>query len=342
MATPIAPAGMSEQIRAYLQHKLPEAREVSVRRLFRIPGGASRETWSCDTRWIVGDEPHEQGLILRADPEASLLESNRNSEFRIYQALEGSGVPAPRVFWDEPDPRWIGRPFFVMERLAGETQPALLMSARWRPLHPLIGRQLAENLARIHALDWRARGLGFLGEPASAPDCAGREIDRWDAILKRDALEPQPVLNLAVRWLRQNPPRTKRVALLHGDYRTGNYLYDEDGIRALLDWEMAHLGDPMEDIAWGALRYWRYAGDNKIGGVIDRESYYAAYEAAGGDSVDRRSVRFWEILGNLKMAVISLTGARSFVTRRSNDLVHAYVGRGIPKLELEILDLLER
>jgi aminoglycoside phosphotransferase (APT) family kinase protein len=321
---------------------MPEARDVSVRRVFRIPGGASRVTWSCDARWLEDGERREQGFILRADPDASLLESSRETEFRVYQALQGSDVPVPRVYWDEPDPDWIGHPFFVMARLEGEAAPGVLMTPRWAPVHDLIGRQLAEHLARIHALDWRARGLGFLGEPASLKDCAVREIDRWEQALRQDALEPQPVLNLAIRWLRRHAPEAQRVALVHADYRTGNYLFGDDGIRAFLDWEMTHLGDPLEDVGWTAIRYWRFGGTEKIGGVIERERFYRLYEAAGGARIDRDAVRFWEVLGNVKMAVISLTGARSFCERRSDDLVMALVGRGMSRLETEILNLLER
>jgi aminoglycoside phosphotransferase (APT) family kinase protein len=341
MPRTLAPAGLSERITAYLQHRLPGVSDLTVRRVYRIPGGASRETWSCDARWQEGGQRREQGFILRLDPDASLLDSNRDGEFRVYQALQGSGIPVPRVYWDEPDPAWLGRSFFVMERLEGEAAPSLLMTPRWSGVHAVIGRQLATHLARIHALDWRARGLGFLGEPLSPRDCVARELDRWEMVIRRDALEPVPVLNHALRWLRRHQPPTERVTLVHGDYRTGNYLFGEDGIRAFLDWEMAHLGDPLEDIGWTAMRYWRFAGDEKLGGVIEREAFYHEYEAAGGARIDRDAVRFWEVLGNVKMAAISLSGARAFCEGRSADLVMAYVGRGVPRLEREILDLLE-
>jgi aminoglycoside phosphotransferase (APT) family kinase protein len=341
MQRTMAPPGIAERIAAYLRHKMPAARDLSVRRVVRIPGGASRETWSCDARWTEEGATREQGFILRADPGASLLESNRDMEFRVYRALQGSGVPVPEVYWDGPDAGWIGKPFFVMARLEGETAPATLMTPRWQPLHDLIGRQLAEHLARIHALDWRALDLDFLGAPASTSECAEREVDRWETILRKDELEPQPVLNLAIRWLRRNLPEAQRIALLHGDYRTGNYLFGDDGIHAFLDWEMAHLGDPLEDVGWTAIRYWRFGGTERVGGVIDREQFHRVYEAAGGARVDRRAVHFWEVLGNLKMAVISVTGARSYSERATHDSVMAYVGRNIPRLEAEILALLD-
>jgi aminoglycoside phosphotransferase (APT) family kinase protein len=331
---------MSDRIAEHLAHKMPGAADVRVRRLFRIPGGASRVTWSFDACWSEDSHEREQGFIIRADPDASLLESNRDQEFRVYQALQGSGVPVPSVYWDEPDPAWIGSPFFLMARLDGETAPATLMTPRWAPLHERIGGQLAEHLAALHAVDWRTRGLDFLGVPTSTNDCALREVDRWESILRKDELEPQPVLNRALLWLRGHLPEAQRIALVHGDYRTGNYLYDENGIVAFLDWEMAHLGDPLEDVGWTAIRYWRYGGTEKIGGVIDREAFLHRYEAAGGARIDREAIHFWEVLGNVKMAVISLTGARSFCDRRTHDLVMAYVGRNMPRLEMEILDLM--
>lgn len=353
---------LEERIAAYLRHQLPAARDLCVRGLVRIPGGASRVTWSCDARWMEEGASREAGLILRLDPEASLLDSNREMEYRVYAALQGTGLPLPRVYWNEPDPRWLGRPFFVLERVAGESAPALLMSPRWQPIHDRVGRQFAEHLASIHALDWRERGLESLGVPDSAKDCAAREVDRWETALRRDALEPQPVLNLAIRWLRRNQPPARRIALVHGDYRTGNYLFDDSGITAILDWEMAHLGDPLEDVGWAGILYWRFGSAQKLGGILEREEFYNRYEAAGGEPVDRDAVRFWEVLGNLKMAVISLTGARSFCegandsgTRRQGgplaatepdggeiEMVLGRVGRGVPSLEAEIMGLLGR
>lgn len=336
-----APVDLDERIAVYLRHRLPAAQDLRVSGLAQIPGGASRVTWSCDAAWTEDGEPRQAGLILRIDPEASLLDSNREVEFRVYAALQGAGLPLPRVYWNEPDPCWLGRPFFVLERIVGEAAPHLLMSPRWQPVHETVGRQFATHLARIHAIDWRARGLDFLGVPASSAACAARELDKWEASLRRDALEPQPVLNLALRRLRRNPPVAQRLALVHGDYRTGNYLFDDGGITAILDWEMAHLGDPLEDIGWAAIRYWRFGGTEKVGGVLEREQFYRLYEEAGGARVDRDAVRFWEVLGNVKMAVISLTGARSFCAG-ANDMVLGRVGRGVPALEREIMALLER
>jgi aminoglycoside phosphotransferase (APT) family kinase protein len=329
-----------EQVAAYLQHQMPDAREIEVAQLWRIPGGASRETWSFDATWRAGKARAGRGFILRRDPEASLLETERYVEFRVYQALQGTGVPVPEVFWLEADPQWLERPFFVMGRLPGEASPQKLIAASFGGDADAIAQQKVDILARIHSLDWRALGLDFLGVPEGPDRCAEREIERWESIMRRQELEPQPVLELALAWLRAHRPVAQKIALVHADYRTGNFLVDGDRIAGVLDWEMVHLGDPLEDLAWLCLRPWRWAGDARVGALLTREELYRRYEAASGLTVDRDAVRFWEVLGNLKLVVIFLTGARSFVEGRSKDAVHAFTAYLSPEGEAEILRLI--
>ena len=331
-----------DQIATYLQHQMPAAREIVVDNLWRIPGGASRETWSFDASWRDGDAalPGKGGFILRRDPEASLLETERYVEFRVYQALQGSGVPVPEVFWLETDPQWLERSFFVMGRLDGETSPQRLVASGFGGHAEAIARQKVDVLARIHGLDWRALGLDFLGVPEGPDCCAEREIARWESIMRAQELEPQPALELAIAWLRAHRPVAQQIALVHADYRTGNFLVDGDRIVGVLDWEMVHLGDPLEDVAWVCVRSWRWAGDARLGGLLSREEFYRGYEAASGLRVDPAAVRFWEVLGNVKLAVIFLTGARSFTEGRSKDAVHAFTAHLNPEIEAEILRLI--
>jgi aminoglycoside phosphotransferase (APT) family kinase protein len=329
----------AEQVAAYLQHKMPEAREIEVSKPARIPGGASRETWSCDAAWTEGGERRERGLILRRDPEASLLETERDVEFRVYQALQSTGVPVPEVYWMESDPQWLERPFFVMERLPGEASPQQLVASQFNGDAEAIAQQKVDILARIHALDWASLGIDFLAAP-TPERVAATEIDRWEAIMRQEALEPQPALELAIAWLRAHQPVARRVSIVHADYRTGNFLVEGDRITGVLDWEMVHLGDPMEDIAWVCLRSWRWAGDARVGGLLPRDEFYRSYEAAGGLPVDRDAVRFWEVLGNVKLATIFLTGARSFADGRSKDAVHAFTAHLNPEIEVEALRLI--
>jgi len=328
-----------EQLRSYLAHKMPQAQDLTISNIQRIPGGASRETWSFDARWREGGRDEERAFVVRRDPGASVLETERDVEFGVYRALAGTGVPVPPVYWLETDPRWLERPFFVMAHLAGETDPRLLMLAA-PEVRAELGCQAVQILARIHNLDWRSLGLDFLGVPPSPSHCADLEIDKWEAILEKDRLEPHPILSMGLRWLRHHKPVSRKVTLVHADYRTGNFLYDQRSVLGILDWEMVHLGDPMEDVGWFCVRMWRWAGDEKVGGLLDRDDFYHLYEEHSGIPVDREAAHFWEVLGNIKLAVIFVTGVRSYCEGRSSDIMLALTSRLKPGIEEEIAALI--
>jgi aminoglycoside phosphotransferase (APT) family kinase protein len=336
---------LEQELAQYLAHRLPNARHVTVSNVFRIPGGASRETWSFDAQWWEGDKDVSQGFILRRDPPASLLTTERDIEFQVMEAAHLAGIPVPRMRWLEPEGKWLQRPFFIMERIDGcETSPQVLISdPRFEGARPRVARRFVEVLAAIHSLDWKALGLeSFLG-PAPSPDqCALREIEKWEQVIERDALEPQPVLRAALCWLRRHlPPPAQRITLVHADYRVGNFLYDQEGkIRGVLDWEMAHLGDPIEDVAWACLQSWCWAGDERVGGIMGREEFLRMYEEATGIMVHPQALHFWELLGNVKLAAIFLTGARSLAEGKTREPILAMVARGNPRLELEIMRLM--
>jgi aminoglycoside phosphotransferase (APT) family kinase protein len=325
----------------YLESRLDGARDIEVTSLARIPGGASRETWTFDATWREGDKFVERGFIMRRDPTGSLLESDRDVEFRIYQAMAKTGVPVPPMYWLEPTGANLQRPFFVMGRVAGQANAAVLMSPNYPGSREEIARQKASILAQIHRCDWKALGVDdFLGPAPSPIEAAAREIERWERIMRQDMLEPQPVLEMALRWLKRNQPAAPAVSIVHADYRTGNFLFDEHKITAILDWEMVHLGDPLEDVGWLGMRSWRQ-GTELAGGLVPHERFYAMYEEAGGFPVDRKAVFFWELLGNLKLVVIFLTGGRALVEGTTGDLILAMTTRMIPGLEREILTMLE-
>jgi aminoglycoside phosphotransferase (APT) family kinase protein len=319
---------------------MPNAREIEVSQPKRIPGGASRETWSFDASWSENGERASRGFIARRDPVASVLETERYVEFRVYQAMQGTGVPVPEMLWLETDPQWLERPFFVMGRLPGEASPQAMVGGMLGDA-AAIAQQKCEILARIHNVDWRERGLEELGAPADDRACGAMEIERWYTVLQKEALEPQPVLEMAFAWLRAHQPVAPRISVVHGDYRTGNFLVHDGKVTGVLDWEMAHLGDPLEDVAWACLRCWRWAGDGRIGGLLPRAEFYRRYEESGGASVDEEAVRFWEVLGNCKMAIISLTGARSYASGLSSEAIHAFTAYLVPEIELEILRLIQ-
>jgi len=329
-----------EKIAAYLRQRMPDAADIAVSNVARIAGGASRETWSFDASWTNGGGRVERGFIIRRDPPASLLDGNNELEFELYSALKDSGVPIPPVYWIERDGAALDRPFFVMGRLPGATDArTLVTSPQFAEVRPSIARQKAEILARIHATDISA--LRSLHRPSEGETPADHEIGRWEAVLRRDALEPQPVLEMGFNWLkRHTPPPPARLALVHADYRTGNFLYDESGITGILDWEMAHAGDPIEDVGWLMMKSWRWAGDDRVGGLCSRDEFIRMYEEAGGAKVDGDALKFWEVFGNVKFATLFLTGLKSIIEGKTPDLLLALTAFINPGVELEIMELI--
>lgn len=331
------------RVAAYLRHRMPAAQDLTVSRLHRLPGGASRETWSFDAAWQENGVARSAGFILRRDPDASLLETERRREFLVYRALAGTDIPVPRALWLEEDPAWLDRPFFVMERIDGcWAAPQVLLDPRMERIQAPVAEQAITILARIHQVDWQARGLAPLGVPDSPATCATRELAHWRRVIEQEALEPQPVLEAALDWLAEHPPPpAQRIVLVHGDFRTGNFLFDRHGvIHAVLDWEMAHLGDPLEDLAWMCQKSWEFRREGRVGGLLHRDEVYARYQAAACVRVDPTALHWWEVLANVKLAAIYLTGARSFVEGRTGEVLMAIVGRMVPPLEAELLRLL--
>ncbi len=183
----------------------------------------------------------------------------------------------------------------------------------------------------MQSLDYRECGLEILGAPKNLEDPARIQTAHWNDIYERDRMdEPYPILTAAFAWLKANPVVSDRIVIVHGDYRSGNYLYDENGIIAMLDWEMAHLGDPMEDLGWASMMFW--GRDEFAGGLMEREEFYRLYEAKTGNPIDRQRLFFYQVLGNAKMAVICLTGIRDFVERRTSDAVMPFLELLLPQL----------
>lgn len=332
---------LAEQLQAFIAEQLAGAEGLAVSNLARMSGGASRETWTFDVSWRENGKTIERGCVLRRDPLLSLLEAglttDRSFEFRTVKALEDLPIPIPRMFWLDAEGKALGRPSLVMERMAGQPSPPAFPPGMDAAFREEIAGQFIDILARVHHADWRARGLDFLGVPGPGRDAARRQVRLWKDVYDRRRPEPLPVLAAAFGWLEANAPETDRIALVHGDFRTGNFLFEDPArITAMLDWELAHLGDPMEDVGWASMKFWSGAG--LVGGLLAPEAFYSGYEQASGNPVDRDRVFFYQVLGNVKMAVIALSGVRAF--GEGADLLLGLVGFLVPRLCEDIADQL--
>ncbi|MEE9281077.1 MAG: phosphotransferase family protein [Myxococcota bacterium] len=315
---------IESRLTAYLLRQLPGARDLSVEGLERIHGGASRETYRFRLRYQTGDGRVERRLILRRDPPGSLIDTQRATEFAAYRAFFATSVPVPEPLWLEEDPGILGHPFFVMVELPGLTaSPQALQVPPYSEHLEKIGERKWAILGEISRADPEKLGLLATFERVSVDGCWRRELDYWEGVIDSDELHPQPVIRAAIRWLRRNPPPpAQKLSVVHGDYRTGNFLYDTDGeIRGILDWEMAHLGDPLEDLAWGINRVWCWARDERVGGLLPRERAVEIWQRASGLRADPAGLLWWELFSSVKAQAIWISSRHEYLEGANQDPV---------------------
>ncbi len=309
-----------------------------------IAGGASRETWALDITIAGGPEAGPHALVLRMDQASSMNPNalDRAEEFALLRAAYAAGVLAPRPRWLDADGAALGRSFLLMDRVEGESiGPRVVRRPELAAARALLPAQMAQQLARIHAIDVEAAGLDFLLRPPAGRSPALHAVDGTRALL-RDLQLDSPALELGLRWVEAHAPACERLTLVHGDFRVGNLIVGPGGLRAVIDWEFAHVGDPHEDIAWPCVRDWRFGQDHRrVGGVGDLGPYLAAYEAAAGRAVNRAAVRYWELLGNLRWAATCHSQAQRHLSGADPSVELVSLGRRAAEMELEFLTLIE-
>ncbi len=299
----------------------------------RLSGGASQETWSFD---IVHPDGNIGAILRRAPPGYGAAPSRAaglGAEAVLMQLAYEAGVPSPRVL-HVLQPRDDLGTGFIMQRVEGEAiARKILRDEKFASARPLLARQLGQVAAGIH-------GLPLAKLPELRRMTAAKEITE----LERDYRSfdwPRPVFELALRWLHdRDPGPSPEVTLVHGDFRHGNLIIGPEGLRAVLDWELAHTGDPMEDLGWICVNSWRFGEiDKPVGGFGSREQLFAGYEAAGR-RVDAERVKFWEVMGTLRWGVMCCGMMQRFRIGPEHSIERAMIGRRSSETEIDLLRLL--
>ena len=317
--TQAEPQTLQAQLTAYLAHQQPGAENLTVGDVVRITGGASQEIFRFRACWSEGGQQIERPMILRREPPAGLVEAERDLEYKVYRALADTTLPLPRAHFMELDGTWLDRPFFIMDMAPGKPGHPYVPGDPYDGHGETVARQFWHHLGTLAALDHRALGLQSLRNGLDAEDLWVCELRHWESNMAENEIEPEPVLRGALRHMRRNPPPTPaKPAIVHGDYRSGNFLFTPDGqISAILDWEMCHIGDPLEDVAWAIDVMWPMTRHLPLAESL------AIWSAASGMAVDPEALAWWRLFSAFKGSVLWLTAARSFADGRSREMVLA-------------------
>jgi aminoglycoside phosphotransferase (APT) family kinase protein len=285
--------------------------ESYVTNLKRLTGGSSTENWSFDAKWTDGGVQFDEELILRRAPEHEIVSVARTNEFQLLQAVHSAGLRVPRAYWLDEEGRWLKRPAMILQKCSGSAERALLTekgkAGLNRETRLELARQMVDYLANLHKLDVATLRLpGVTTEDPAQHELTlqERQLARYEAA---DVLE----LRLAAHWLSRHLPRAPaRRVLVHGDFRPANMLVNDGLITTVLDWELAHIGDPAEDIGWYLAR--NYRSEHFIQGSWGPEEFLDRYEHLLGTTVDRQSVAFWSVFATFKLVCIAMAAISAF------------------------------
>jgi aminoglycoside phosphotransferase (APT) family kinase protein len=297
---------------------------VEVSAVRPMPGGASRESWDIEVR-RPGQAQHHLILLRDAGGRARQPARNIAVEAAAMIAARAAGVPVAELY--DHGEGALGPAYLLMERLDGETIPRrLLRDDAYAAARPRLAYRLGEVLARIHQIDPdQLPGLPHV-------DALGQLTELYDGFA-----EPRPALEIGLRWLREHRPAPVADTVVHGDFRTGNLMIAENGLRGVLDWELTHRGDPRQDLGWLCTKAWRFGSPNPAGGFGTREDLMAGYAAGGGTPPDEATQHWWELYGTVRWALLCRSQAERYLSGAEPSVELAVLGRRVCEQEYDVL-----
>lgn len=332
--------GLGSRLKEFLGRRL--GCDLKIQSLTRYPVGFSWMTYGF-TLVEQRDDATPRELVLRLAPPVGILPPYAaKPEFDVLTAIYGRGVPVPKPLFYSDDPKELGAPFLICSKSPGAPHnlAGCSPSPERIPLLSKWGEQFTDILARLHGIDW----VSVLGEKsalgATVSDIAVRQADHWNRIAEAVALRPLPILRFVYHWLVERAPVAPKLSIVHGDYRLGNFLA-RDNIDAILDWELAHIGDPHEDWGWALLPNFN-GRTSKLFGALSREEVLERYERITGLSLQPKSIAYYEVLALFKLAVICLSANHAFFVGQSHDIRLPMLGSSGHFVLKSLAELMER
>ncbi|MEZ5857032.1 MAG: phosphotransferase family protein [Hyphomicrobiaceae bacterium] len=329
------------QLQPWLARELGADR-VEVVDAVLLAGGAVQQNWRLDVQVTGGPRSGQHAWVLRTDAAASLdVSLDRLSEFRCIEVAHAAGVKVAEPIAASADEALIGRPFAIQALVSGTAQGRrIVRDPGLATFGEALAGEIGRELALIHAVTPRAGVLNFLPVPVTNP--SRRQVAEMRKGLD-GASERRPALEYVLAWLDANAPEPAGITLVHGDFRTGNYMVDHGRLTAVLDWEFCHWGDPREDIGWFIARCWRFGNDDKVaGGIAKLASLLDGYNANAAVKVSAAELAYFEVLAAARWAAISLLQGDRFIKSGERSLELALTGLMPPEMEWDALDIIDR
>jgi aminoglycoside phosphotransferase (APT) family kinase protein len=306
-----------------------------------LTGGAVQDNWQLTVNVEGGPRAGRHDWVMRTNAASQLgISLDRASEYAVISAAHAGGVRVAEPIAQSRDAAVVGRPFMVQAKLPGSANARrLVRDPKLSEFGPSLARDLGRELAGIHAISAPRPDLAMLPIPLVPPGRA--EVQRLRAALDR-ASEPRPALEYVLCWLDANAPASPReLVLVHGDFRTGNYMVDSGRLSGILDWEFAHWGDPREDLGWFCGRCWR-AGNDVLtaGGIATRADLIAGYNDRARQKIDEGELAYWEILAAARWAAIAVLQGDRFRVAGDERIEPALTALMPSEMELDALDLI--
>lgn len=314
--------------------------EVMISHAKPLAGGASRDTWLFSI--LIDDE--EEKVVMRRDLPTQMFDEalSREQEYHLMDAAYQAGVKVAKMRWLCTDETVLGSPFFIMDYVPGiSIGRKVIKLPELADARKILPQHMAEELSKIHNIDPETETLAFLKRPRDGRTPAEEAIHEMYSILD-DLSVSNPVWEWTLRWTENHLPQEIEPCFVHGDFRIGNLLVDEQGLTAVIDWEFGHIGNPDEELAYLCMRDWRFGqGTKRAAGLTDRETFLKAYETASGRMVSRESVDWWEVMGNIRWGIICMAQANRHLSGDEPSVELASLGRRSAEMQLEALRLIE-
>jgi len=310
---------LGQEFSDFLSSKLNQQfKFLSIHRIF---GGASRETYRVK---LQNEERKSQNFIYRRTQDSSLIETDQKTEYVAYSDFQDTEVPVPKLIALEESSDKLGAPFLVMEELSGVVA-SLFDKEAYNPYQAEIGEQFWKILGKIASRDLGSSNLNKLLPNKNKNECCTKELNYWVNVIRKDSIGIEPILEAAIRELfRSKPLPASRLSIVHGDYRNGNFLFEGKHITGILDWEMAHIGDPLEDLGWALSEIWCWGKKETPAYLIPRKEALGIWTQESQIEIDEESLLWWELFACVKGLAIWISAGHEFSTGKNSDPVNLF------------------